>query len=147
MKTLAVKFTRNPQYTPASLTERQLSRIEWLVKAKFEREVFCVNEHGWDMTWSGKDAVKDMTTKWFVPMWSFDRKPHPQYGTVEDWDAVEQRKARHDQRIAWLTNNKDAQQYFSNCWNYLVACAKRNGDLKVQEQHSRQWYAERRGSY
>lgn len=146
MKCLTVKFTRNPKYTPASLSEHQLSRIEWLVKAFLERDLARHELTGWDVDLYGKQALDHMTKNWFTPLWSFDRKPHPVYGSVEDYSKVEARKADHDKRWAWLLE-PDASRYFVNCYNYLIAVAKNHGEVKEPARCGRAEWAQIRGSY
>lgn len=140
MKTLTVKFTRKPQFTPANLTERELSRIEWLVKAHFLRSAQGWNEHNLDI-FGGQDAVKDITSKWFAPIWRHE------IGQGCDGEIVKARKARHDARVSWLANSPNAQRYYSTCWNYLLAIAKRNGEVIEPERHSRAYYGERYSGY
>jgi hypothetical protein len=142
MKTTSIKFTRNPQFTPTSLTVRQLSRIEWIVKALFERNYRNINGKKSDFPLrSGKEAAFDMTKNWFAPAWASD----PDGG--RNCQMVPERKANHDRRIAWLSNNPDAMRYFANCWNYLMAIAKRNGEVEEPTRYSRREWAEIRGSY
>ena len=141
MKTLTVKFSRNPQYTPSSLTAHQLARIERLARAFFLRTATGANELGWDMVWTGKEAVVDMTTGWFAPVW----RNEAGQGLDTEEKITTARKARHSTRWAKVLT-PDGKKYFSNCYAYLIAIAKRNGDIQV-ESHSRQWYAERRGGY
>jgi hypothetical protein len=143
MKTTSVKFTRNPQFTPASLSARELSRIEWIVKALFERNYRPIpGEKVNDFPLcSGKEAALDMTKKWFAPAWAVD----PDGG--RNCECVEGRKARHDARISWLANSPDGMKYFSSCWNYLVTIAKRNGEVQEPTRYSRAYYAEKTGLY
>jgi hypothetical protein len=145
MKTLKVQFTRKPQFTPASLAERELSRIEWLVKAFFLRCYADGKGGRWEIGGypleTGKEAAKSMTSKWFSPMWSFEA------GLGRDGEFIDARKARHDQRIAWLANNPDAMKYFSTCWNYLLAVAKRNGEVSEPDHNQRGKYAMAAGYY
>jgi hypothetical protein len=142
MKTTQVKFTRNPQYTPVSLSPRLLSRIERLCKAAFDR---CYRDgKGGDAGFpliSGKEAVADRTNKWFSPAWATD----PDGG--RNCQEVPARKERHSHMMLWLSTNPDAQRYYSNCWNYLMAVAKRNGEVTEPTRYSRQAWAEIRGSY
>jgi hypothetical protein len=143
MKTLTVKFTRKSEFTPASLGARQLSRIEWLVKAFFLRSY---GDGNGGQPWgcpleSGKEAAKSMTSKWFSPMWSFEA------GLGRDGEFCAARKARHDQRVAWLSKNPDALRYFAICWNYLLAIAKRNGEVSEPDRNQRGKYAMAAGYY
>jgi hypothetical protein len=143
MKTTSVKFTRNPQFTPASLSVRELARIEWAVKALFERS-YRDGEGGknWGFPLlSGKEAAASMTSKWFSPAWASD----PDGGC--NCQEVPARKARHDHAWAWLANNPNGMKYFSSCWNYLMAIAKHNGEVTEPTIHSRAYYAERINGY
>jgi len=139
MKTLDVKFTRNPKFTPVNLTDRQMSRIEWLVKATFARHLPRYVMGDWEIH-SGKDALASLTTKWFAPYWMFEHIS----GIPED-KIVPQRKIAHDHVMLWLTG--DCAKYFVSCWNYLLAVARNNGELHNAERHSRAYYAEKYSGY
>lgn len=144
LTTLSAKFTRNPKFTPASLDERTLSRIEWLVKALFKREAGDGGEFDmefWPEFSSGKRMLSRETKRWFSPFWGWEHK-----AGLSEITCINARKARHDKRIAWLSNNKDACQYFVNCWNYLVTIAVRRGEIKEPSRMSaREWYTLRNG--
>lgn len=133
MKTLNVKFNRNPKFTSVNLNERTLSRIEWLVKAHFLR--WYGGSIGVEAeVMYGNDAVADMCEKWFAPYWSWEYR-----AGLSEFVCIPARKARHDKRIAWLANNPDARKYYSACWNYLIAIAKRNGEVIEERQSRGQW--------
>jgi hypothetical protein len=148
MKTLAVKFTRTPKYTPASLSERQLSRIEWLVKATFARE--CqpdlvtgeISPDWYSEIASGKAMLARRLNKWFSPFWGWEHE-----AGMREGDCIDARKERHNRRMAWLSGDKDAQKYFVSCWNYLFACALNNGDVKEPRRMSNREYFELRNGY
>jgi hypothetical protein len=143
MKTTAVQFTRNPKFTPTSLTARQLGRIEWLVRAFFERSY---RDGDGGKPWgcylrSGKEAVKDMTSNWFTPAWAIDSDGG------RNCAEVPARKTRHDSRISWLSSNADACKYFSSCWNYLMAIAKSKKEVTEPETHGAAYYGQIRNGY
>lgn len=140
MKTLSVKFTRNPKYTPASLTNHQLSRIEALVKALFASRVLGGEAE------SPKEALKNFKA-YNSQVWSFDFIEHPVYGKTEDASQPARRTANHLRRWNWLYNGKDANKYFCNCWNYLLTVALRNGETSEPEKLSKSQYAQIYGSY
>jgi hypothetical protein len=141
MKALSVKFPRNPRYTPASLSEHQLCRIEWLAKAYFKRTLDdCVN-YGCDMVYAGKDAVRHFTTGWSAPLW----KHEADLGRAHE--IIQARKDRHSRRWSGILN-ADGKKYFSACYGYLIAVARNAGELPEQQRRmSRRQYAELRNGY
>jgi hypothetical protein len=141
MKALDVKFTRNPKYTPAGLTEFQLTRVEWLVKATFSRHLPRYQAGDWDIH-SGKDALASQTKKWFAPYWKSEHD-----AGVRESEILPQRKDNHDKTMQWMTGNPDCQKYFISCWNYLLAVARNNGEIKDAEKHNRSYYAEQYSGY
>ena len=136
-----VKFTRNPQFTPASLTPRLLSRVERLVSATFERNLRHYKTGDWDFIWSGKEELAYRTTKWFAPFWKWEHD-----AGLSEHDCIIAREKRHANTMRWLSNSPDAKKYFISCYNYLVAIARNTGEVKV-ERLSRAQYAQIRGSY
>jgi hypothetical protein len=140
MKTLTVKFARNPKYTPASLTNHQLSRIEALVKALFANRVLGGEAE------SPKEALKNFKA-YGAKVWAFDIIKHSAYGMVQDLSQQERRKNNHIRRWNWLYTNKDATKYFSNCWNYLLTVALRNNETSEPENLGKSKYAQIYGSY
>lgn len=114
MKVLTVAFTRNPKFTPASLTDKQLARIELVVKCAFSRHLAKVN-NGMEEVTSGREQAEYLSKKYY-----------------------------HNSLYKWLTG--DSAKYFSSCWNYLLAIAKNNREIVIEE-HNRAYYAERRNGY
>ena len=136
MKTLNVTFTRKPQFTPADLSERQLSRIEWAVKASFLQNIAQYQAGKMDLV-SGRDAAR----------FCFDENYC--YPMVEgiDWATEKARKTElHQRRWNWL-DKASARKYFSTCYNYLLSIAKRNGEVIEPERHGKAFYAERYYGY
>ena len=134
MKTVAITFTRNPKFTPASLTERELSRIEWIVKADFLRLYRADAAISCDAM-RGDEALKDLAN--WLPTWGWEVCTGPDHG----------RRARHQARLAWLLNNPAARAYFTSCWNYLLAVARRNGEVADNTKYTRAFYGERANGY
>jgi len=130
---MKVKFTRNPKYTPATLTAHELSRIENLVIALFNREV----ENGEII--GANEAMKNFFS--FSKVWSFDVIEHPEYGMVEDSKKVAARSSAHASRWSWL-KSPAAKKYFSNCWNYVSVIAIRTSKAHEPEKLSKSQYAQ-----
>jgi hypothetical protein len=134
MKTTTVRFTRNPQFTPASLSSRELSRIEWIVKAYFLRTYRPDAAVQCDPM-RGDEALKDLSN--WLPTWRWEVATGPDYG----------RRTRHQARLGWLLNSPDARKYFTSCWNYLLAIARRNGEVADNAKYTKAFYAERSYGY
>lgn len=136
MKTTTVSFTRNPKFTPASLTARELSRIEWLVKALFERN-YRPDAGAQCDPMRGDEALKDLAN--WMPVWGWE--------VAQGIHSDPSRKVRHQARLAWLLNSPAARQYFTSCWNYLLAVARRNGEVADNTKYTKAFYAERSYGY
>ena len=118
-KTLKIKFPRSPQYTPSSLTEAELTRIERIVKVQFRSYKDRILSNGFS-TYE-REAAFYALTFWYNPPARINRKF----------------QAR---ALLWKqTDREDAQKYFTSCFNYLLACGRRNGELEE--------YRETSGSY
>lgn len=137
MKTTQITFTRNPKFTPSSLSARQLGRIEWLVKAYFSRSYSPAPNGITCDPMRGDEALKDL--KNWMPVWRWE--------VEQGIHSNPERPVRHQARLSWLLKNADAVKYFTSCWNYLLAIALRNGEIKHVEKHTRAWYGERSYGY
>ena len=111
-KTLKVKFPRNPQYTPATLSEDELTRIERLVKVCFGR--------------THKDPITNN---------GYDRYQYNEaFSHLVFWINPKSKNVRF--RNAQILKNVDAQEYFENCYKYLLAVGRRNGELEEYRETS-----------
>jgi hypothetical protein len=116
-KTLKVKFTRDPRFTPTSLTVAQLSRAEWLARALFA-----------DSWYQGIEADKS-----YADMWLENRQ-------LSDKVGAPLRNRLYNQM-------SDSQyKYVGICLRFLIACALRNGEIG-NNSHSSSYYASRTQGY
>ena len=124
-------FKRDPKFTPASLTDHQLSRIEHLADAIISRNSFGCYFKTW------QDA-EDAASWWMNSCRS--RQPSRDESARQGPTAVAVR--------SWLKNDDDAWRYLVACILWVIACGQRRGTVKKARKitSSTEW-AQIRGSY
>lgn len=116
MKTLRVKFPRKPQFTPASLAPQELTRIERLVKLTFGR---C---HPASTTF---ERGEEQDRAQFYRSTALRESTHPT-GIIRA-------------KMGAVLMNLDAFDYFCNCYRYLLAVARNNGELSEYQHSAGKW--------
>lgn len=124
------KFRRDPKFTPTSLTEHQLSRIEHLADAIVKRNTFC----GFEKTWEDAEQL----VSWWLNSCR-RRQPSRSEAAIQSATAIQVRK---------FVDSDDTQRYLVGCILWVIACGLRSGELKrrpATPTSRARWYEIRNG--
>jgi hypothetical protein len=128
----SVKFTRNPAFTPASLTDHQLARIENLALAYMKRiKSGCFS----------KDMAQELALTWIM-----DHRRTQPARPGDPWSPLVQSATA--QAVRGQLASDDAFDYFVNCLKWVIACGTRGHWLNENRPvRDRRAWAQMRGSY